>query len=359
VPGTHRYRLTDSGLHHASLLNHLHTRVLQPASPSSTAPTHPASSRLRSAARNYKQALAHLTREVDSPHNQRGLDFHGFRRRSRASAAASNVGAVIGLDSGFWGWGAVAGGGGDGTARRGVPPGADSGGGRSADPITYPTLPDAALASTRRACEGTLRCIRWPGAALESRWMDTAPGTGEFDLRAHRALTLWGRAANEWAVANGYGHGGYRVLLDAEVVYVTSARGRVQPPAGATRRRGSGDLMPRAARVCSVPGCPVLCAGGRCAGHRREADRARGTFRERGYRGGHDRFRAAILAREPRCRLCLNPATVADHWPHSRRELVAMGADPDDPRAGRALCAPCHGRETQATPDQRGGWNRR
>ena len=118
--------------------------------------------------------------------------------------------------------------------------------------------------------------------------------------------------------------------------------------------------MARAGRICSVPGCPeILPKAGKCAAHARAADRARGTFRERGYRAGHDRFRAAILAAEPRCRLCPAPATVADHWPRSRRELVAAGADPDDPRHGRALCASCHGRETQAAPDQRGGWNQR
>jgi hypothetical protein len=64
VPGTHRYRLTDTGLHHASLLTHIHTRVLQPGLAQLTDPDPPAPSRLRSAARNYQQALAQLTQEA-------------------------------------------------------------------------------------------------------------------------------------------------------------------------------------------------------------------------------------------------------------------------------------------------------
>ena len=64
VPGTHRYRLTDTGLHHASLLTHIHTRVLQPGLAQLTDPDPPAPSRLRTAARNYQQALAHLTQEA-------------------------------------------------------------------------------------------------------------------------------------------------------------------------------------------------------------------------------------------------------------------------------------------------------
>ena len=30
LPGTHRYRITDTGGHHAMLLTHIHTRLLQP-----------------------------------------------------------------------------------------------------------------------------------------------------------------------------------------------------------------------------------------------------------------------------------------------------------------------------------------
>ncbi|MEU8131949.1 hypothetical protein [Streptodolium elevatio] len=53
--------------------------------------------------------------------------------------------------------------------------------------------------------------------------------------------------------------------------------------------------------------------------------------------------------------LCAHPATVADHFPSSRRQLIAAGvADPDAPERLRALCSPCHNRETAKR--QPGGW---
>lgn len=115
--------------------------------------------------------------------------------------------------------------------------------------------------------------------------------------------------------------------------------------------------MPRALKTCSVPGCPELVPSGRCAQHRREAEQRRGTARQRGYDRAHERrFRQAVLARDPLCVCqdhghghgprCLTPSTVADHWPRSRRELVAAGLDPNDPQHGRGLCASCHGKHT-------------
>jgi 5-methylcytosine-specific restriction protein A len=61
------------------------------------------------------------------------------------------------------------------------------------------------------------------------------------------------------------------------------------------------------------------------------------------------------------CVLCKRAfATVADHWPTSRRELVEQGVtNPDAPSRLRGLCGPCHSRETANNPDQAGGWNRR
>ncbi|GLZ62863.1 hypothetical protein Misp05_64390 [Micromonospora sp. NBRC 107095] len=50
--------------------------------------------------------------------------------------------------------------------------------------------------------------------------------------------------------------------------------------------------MPRAMRVCSQPGCPVLTNSGRCDQHRREADQARGSRQQRGYDKAHERERA-------------------------------------------------------------------
>jgi 5-methylcytosine-specific restriction protein A len=116
--------------------------------------------------------------------------------------------------------------------------------------------------------------------------------------------------------------------------------------------------MPRRAlTVCSRPGCPNLTESGRCAGCRAEAEQARGSARQRGYGKAHeDRFRKGVLERDVVCVLgCGRLATVADHWPLSRRQLVERGLDPDDPGRGRGLCASCHGSETSV--NQPGGWN--
>jgi 5-methylcytosine-specific restriction enzyme A len=118
--------------------------------------------------------------------------------------------------------------------------------------------------------------------------------------------------------------------------------------------------MPRTRSVCSRPGCPQLTDGsGRCDTCRSEAEQARGSAAQRGYDTQHvRRFRTGVLKRDPICVVCAQaPSTVADHWPLSRRQLVAQGMDPNDPQHGRGLCASDHGRETAANPAQRGGWN--
>ena len=118
--------------------------------------------------------------------------------------------------------------------------------------------------------------------------------------------------------------------------------------------------MPRRANsVCSTPGCPHLSQGGKCGECRREAEQARGSARERGYGREHEtRFRKAVLARDPICRSCGKArSTVADHWPLSRRQLVAQGMDPDEPQHGRGLCKTCHDHSTSER--QPGGWNAR
>lgn len=120
--------------------------------------------------------------------------------------------------------------------------------------------------------------------------------------------------------------------------------------------------MPRrASGPCSVPGCPELAPPGqsRCPTHqaeaRRDSDQRRGTAAQRGYGSQHrSKFRAQVLARDPMCALCPVPSTEADHYPLSRKELEALGLDPNDPIHGRGLCHPCHARETAA--HQPGGW---
>lgn len=64
IPGTHRYRVTDTGLHHAALLTHVATRLLQPGLAQLTDPDPPAPSALRTAARNYQRALDQFTQEA-------------------------------------------------------------------------------------------------------------------------------------------------------------------------------------------------------------------------------------------------------------------------------------------------------
>lgn len=117
----------------------------------------------------------------------------------------------------------------------------------------------------------------------------------------------------------------------------------------------------RALTTCSEPGCPELVTGGRCDGHRQAAEQRRGSSASRGYGRRHRRrFRRGVLERDICCVLCRDAgrwtlATVADHWPLSRRELEAAGLDPDDPARGRGLCHDCHSRETAV--HQPGGWN--
>ena len=64
IPGTHRYRLTDTGGDHAMLLTHIHTRLLQPGLAQLTDPDPPTPSTLRAAAHNYQRALDQLTQEA-------------------------------------------------------------------------------------------------------------------------------------------------------------------------------------------------------------------------------------------------------------------------------------------------------
>lgn len=126
--------------------------------------------------------------------------------------------------------------------------------------------------------------------------------------------------------------------------------------------------MPNAWKPCSRPGCPELVPPGRsrCDADIAAADARRGSSTQRGYGVRHRRqFRAGVLARDPLCVCadtshghgprCLAPATVADHHPLDRRELVAAGLNPDDPKHGRGLCADCHNRHTSRA--QPGGWN--
>lgn len=51
----------------------------------------------------------------------------------------------------------------------------------------------------------------------------------------------------------------------------------------------------------------------------------------------------SFLRKHTKCALCGSRATVADHYPDTRRELLARGvADPDTEDRLRPLCASCH-----------------
>lgn len=133
--------------------------------------------------------------------------------------------------------------------------------------------------------------------------------------------------------------------------------------------------MPRAHKPCACTGCPVhlgqpcpeIVPSGtsRCEQCTSQAEAKRGTARQRGYGKGHQAFRRGVLARDPYCvcddvshghrARCLAVATVADHWPRSRRELVAAGENPNDPKRGRGLCKRCHDKSTAEL--QPAGWN--
>lgn len=64
IPGSHRYRVTDTGLHHAMLLTHVQTRVLQPGLAQLLDPAPPRPTRLRTAARAYQDALDQFAQEA-------------------------------------------------------------------------------------------------------------------------------------------------------------------------------------------------------------------------------------------------------------------------------------------------------
>jgi 5-methylcytosine-specific restriction protein A len=112
----------------------------------------------------------------------------------------------------------------------------------------------------------------------------------------------------------------------------------------------------RALKVCSTPTCPELVPTGRCTECTRKAEQQRGSAAARGYDPRWARRRAAYLVRHPFCCIDGAVATVADHYPLSRRELVAQGVrDPDADHRLRPLCASCHSKQT--AEHQPGGWN--
>ena len=103
---------------------------------------------------------------------------------------------------------------------------------------------------------------------------------------------------------------------------------------------------------CAAPTPTTRCPA--CAAHHnaqqpRPRD-TRPTAAQRGYDGKWRRLRTAYLTRNRRCLDCGAPATVADHRPTPRRELVARGdPDPDADHHLEPRCVPCHNRITART----------
>jgi hypothetical protein len=64
IPHTHRYRVTDTGLHHAMFLTRVHNRLLRTGTAQHADPDPPAPTPLRTAIRTYDAALDELTRQA-------------------------------------------------------------------------------------------------------------------------------------------------------------------------------------------------------------------------------------------------------------------------------------------------------
>lgn len=67
IPKTHRYRITDTGLHHAMLITHIHTRLLQPGLAQLTDPDPPAPCAPPHATTSAPSTSS--PKRPDSPHN--------------------------------------------------------------------------------------------------------------------------------------------------------------------------------------------------------------------------------------------------------------------------------------------------
>jgi hypothetical protein len=91
-------------------------------------------------------------------------------------------------------------------------------------------------------------------------------------------------------------------------------------------------------KVCSVPGCPSIQPESRCAEHRSERERARGTRGQRGYGVSHRALRASYQQRMDagerftcwRCRKPIDPKA----WDLGHKDDRTGYAGPE--------CKPCN-----------------
>ncbi len=90
--------------------------------------------------------------------------------------------------------------------------------------------------------------------------------------------------------------------------------------------------------------CGKLSDRNRCPDHRGE-DRPSSTAR--GYDNAWRKVRSEFLRLNPFCLDCGQPATVPDHSPLTRAELLANGiGNPDAPAFLQPRCKSCHDRKT-------------
>ena len=114
--------------------------------------------------------------------------------------------------------------------------------------------------------------------------------------------------------------------------------------------KSSGRRLCARCRIIVTGPCPT------CSTDHQARDRERGSAASRGYDAKWRKRRAQYLKYHPVCVLCDQAAEVADHWPLSRRELLAQGAEhPDSDEHLRPLCKRHHDQET--AKNQPGGWN--
>jgi 5-methylcytosine-specific restriction protein A len=92
--------------------------------------------------------------------------------------------------------------------------------------------------------------------------------------------------------------------------------------------------MPRAAKVCSEPGCPNLQP---CPEHRKVP--WQGSTRSQRLPRGWRKLRRFVLSRDPLCRICgQTPSTECDH--------IVPGDDHSLDNL-QGVCGPCHTAKTQ------------
>ena len=152
----------------------------------------------------------------------------------------------------------------------------------------------------------------------------------------------------------GRGCEGDSALLPHRPVLI-KPRGRIDPSL-------SGGVIPmpaRPLRPCTTPGCPGRADTGRCphcrTGRQHNPRTKVETSADRGYSATWRARRRDYLTTHPVCALCGRMATIPDHYPMPRRQLVAAQvADPDADEHLRPLCDNCHRRQTGLR--QPGGW---